>query len=256
MGTFGSFFSEALGTFFLLLVILAVTDERNELNIKPVAPIIIGLALATIALSLGYETGFSLNGARDFGPRLFTFLVGYGVEVFSTSCFYFWIPIVAPVVGGLVAGLEQLEEITKRSGKSRRTQNAFYTVKSLECWGVIRCGLNISRPKWCTKTVYNEIQQICKRRIPYKSPGILKDLVKLNNTNELENKLKSINQRLEDPITTFSIEILIYLFEFVYPDGTIIQRGNISESTYRLYVIDMCLMKLLSGLQADLIYKP
>ncbi|CAJ0639825.1 169_t:CDS:2 [Entrophospora sp. SA101] len=152
--------------------------------------------------------------------------------------------------------LEQLEEITKRSGKSRRTQNAFYTVKSLECWGVIRCGLNISRPKWCTKTVYNEIQQICKRRIPYKSPGILKDLVKLNNTNELENKLKSINQRLEDPITTFSIEILIYLFEFVYPDGTIIQRGNISESTYRLYVIDMCLMKLLSGLQADLIYKP
>nr|CAG8532012.1 13344_t:CDS:2 [Entrophospora candida] len=105
MGTFGSFFSEALGTFFLLLVILAVTDERNELNIKPVAPIIIGLALATIALSLGYETGFSLNGARDFGPRLFTFLVGYGIEVFSTSCFYFWIPIVAPVVGGLIAGL-------------------------------------------------------------------------------------------------------------------------------------------------------
>jgi MIP family channel proteins len=104
MGTFGSFFSEALGTFFLLLVILAVTDERNSTSNKPVAPLIIGLALATIALSFGYETGFSLNGARDFGPRLFTFFVGYGVKVFSTSHFYFWIPLVAPIVGGLIAG--------------------------------------------------------------------------------------------------------------------------------------------------------
>ncbi|CAG8438806.1 12627_t:CDS:2 [Acaulospora morrowiae] len=80
MGTLGSFFSEALGTFFLLLVILSVTDSHR------------------------YETGFALNGARDFGPRLFTFLVGYGVEVFTASKFYFWIPLVAPVVGGLSAG--------------------------------------------------------------------------------------------------------------------------------------------------------
>ncbi|CAG8574845.1 1212_t:CDS:2 [Acaulospora morrowiae] len=105
MGTLGSFFSEALGTFFLLLVILAVTDShRNHPNITIVAPIIIGLGLFTIAISFGYETGFALNGARDFGPRLFTFLVGYGVEVFTASKFYFWIPLVAPVVGGLSAG--------------------------------------------------------------------------------------------------------------------------------------------------------
>ncbi|CAG8464959.1 17020_t:CDS:2 [Acaulospora colombiana] len=105
MGIIGSFFSEALGTFFLLLVILSVTDNvRNHPSTTIVAPLTIGLGLFTIAISLGYETGFALNGARDFGPRLFTFLVGYGVEVFTTSHFYFWVPLVAPVIGGLSAG--------------------------------------------------------------------------------------------------------------------------------------------------------
>ena len=89
---------------FLLLIILALTDERNAPTSRIVTPITIGLTLTAIAISFGYETGFSLNGARDFGPRLFTFLVGYGVEVFSANGFYFWIPIVAPIVGGLVAG--------------------------------------------------------------------------------------------------------------------------------------------------------
>ncbi|CAG8570553.1 8035_t:CDS:2, partial [Ambispora leptoticha] len=100
----GAFFSEALGTFFLLLVILAVTDERNTPTSKFAAPFTIGLALTTIALAGGWETGFSLNPARDFGPRLFTFVAGYGVEVFSAAKLYFWIPLVAPIVGGLVAG--------------------------------------------------------------------------------------------------------------------------------------------------------
>ncbi|CAG8854038.1 19924_t:CDS:2, partial [Gigaspora margarita] len=62
----GAFFSEFIGTFFLLLIILAATDERNLPNTRTLSPLIIGLALTTIAISLGYETGFSLNGARDF----------------------------------------------------------------------------------------------------------------------------------------------------------------------------------------------
>lgn len=105
MSNAGAFLSEALGTFFLLLVILAVTDERNVPTARIVTPITIGLTLTAIAISFGYETGFSLNGARDFGPRLFTFIVGYGTEVFTANGFYFWIPIIAPIVGGLVAGL-------------------------------------------------------------------------------------------------------------------------------------------------------
>lgn len=105
MNPLGSFFSEAIGTFFLVLIILAATDDvRNTSDSKPLAPITIGIGLLVIAISFGYETGFALNPARDFGPRFFTFLVGYGTKVFSASNFYFWIPLVAPVVGGLVAG--------------------------------------------------------------------------------------------------------------------------------------------------------
>jgi aquaglyceroporin related protein len=104
VGTGAAFFSESLGTFFLILVILAVTDEKNA-SIKSGGPFIIGLSLTTIGIALGYETGFSLNGARDFGPRLFTSLAGYGVEVFTADHWYFWVPVVAPVVGGLIAGL-------------------------------------------------------------------------------------------------------------------------------------------------------
>ncbi|CAJ0836496.1 15312_t:CDS:2 [Entrophospora sp. SA101] len=141
-----------------------------------------------------------------------------------------------------------LKEATNLSGHVMRLEN----------WGVIRCGLNISRPKWCAEADYNEIQQICKKKAPYISPSrTLKEIVKLDHKNKLDNnKLVNINQELKDPLTTFSIRILKYLFEFVYPNNTIIQRGNISESSYKLYVINICLMKLLSGLQDDLIYKP
>jgi len=100
----GAFFSEALGTFFLVLVILATNDERNVPTAKFSAPITIGLTLTTIALAGGWETGFSLNPARDFGPRLFTFFAGYGIKVFSLDQFYFWVPLVAPIFGGLSAG--------------------------------------------------------------------------------------------------------------------------------------------------------
>ncbi|CAJ0631731.1 7566_t:CDS:2 [Entrophospora sp. SA101] len=82
-------------------------------------------------------------------------------------------------------------------------------------WGVIRCGLNISRPKWCAEADYNEIQQICKKKAPYISPSrTLKEIVKLDHKNKLDNnKLVNINQELEDPLTTFSIRILKYLGE-------------------------------------------
>lgn len=105
ISTANAFFSEALGTFFLLIVILAVTDEKNHPISKFHAPFSIGLALTVIIVALGYLTGASLNGARDFGPRLFTFFIGYGIKVFSANHFYFWVPLVAPIVGGLTAGL-------------------------------------------------------------------------------------------------------------------------------------------------------
>jgi len=98
-----AFLTEAVGTFFLVLTILAVTDHRHNPN-NTIAPLAIGLSLTCIALSFGHLTGFALNSARDFGPRLFTFLAGYGTDVWTADNYYFVVPLVAPIVGGLVSG--------------------------------------------------------------------------------------------------------------------------------------------------------
>jgi glycerol uptake facilitator protein len=55
-----------------------------------------------IGASFGLNTGYAINPARDFGPRLWIAIVSGGAS-FSADNYYFWIPIVAPLLGG-VAG--------------------------------------------------------------------------------------------------------------------------------------------------------
>jgi glycerol uptake facilitator protein len=54
-----------------------------------------------IGASFGRNTGYAINPARDFGPRLWVALVSGGQSL-SVHNFYFWIPIVAPLAGGVV----------------------------------------------------------------------------------------------------------------------------------------------------------
>ena len=54
-----------------------------------------------IGLSLGGLTGFAINPARDLGPRLASAVFGWGMSVFRSHDGYFWVPIVAPLVGGV-----------------------------------------------------------------------------------------------------------------------------------------------------------
>ncbi|RHY65533.1 hypothetical protein DYB30_002097 [Aphanomyces astaci] len=95
------FIDEIVGSFLLLLGIFAITDKRNNPADPGSRPAIIGMLLAGIAMSFGYNTGFALNPARDFGPRLFTLMAGWGGNVFVYGNGYFWVPIFAPVFGGL-----------------------------------------------------------------------------------------------------------------------------------------------------------
>ncbi|KAF8880160.1 aquaporin-like protein [Infundibulicybe gibba] len=93
------FFSEFLATTILLLGLLAITDKRNKVP-SGIVPIALFFVILGIASSLGMETGFALNPARDFGPRLLTSMVGYGGAVYTfRSQYWLWCPILAPILG-------------------------------------------------------------------------------------------------------------------------------------------------------------
>jgi glycerol uptake facilitator protein len=98
----GNLFSEFLGTAVLLFGVRAVTDRRNAAPGMNLEPILVGAVVWAIGLSLGGLTGYAINPARDFGPRLASCVFGWGTSVFRSHNGYFWVPIVAPLVGGVV----------------------------------------------------------------------------------------------------------------------------------------------------------
>jgi glycerol uptake facilitator protein len=101
VGTFGAFGDEFIGTALLVGLILTIVDARNQPVQGNLNPLIIGLLIVAIGASFGLNTGYAINPARDFGPRLWIAIVSGGASL-SADNYYFWIPIVAPLLGGAV----------------------------------------------------------------------------------------------------------------------------------------------------------
>jgi glycerol uptake facilitator protein len=99
VGMFGQFGDEFIGTALLVGLIFAITDGRNQPVQGNLNPLIIGFLIVAIGASFGLNTGYAINPARDFGPRLWIAIVSGG-ESFANS--YWWIPIVATLLGGVV----------------------------------------------------------------------------------------------------------------------------------------------------------
>src|SRR5690606_355673 len=111
----GNFIAEFVGTFVLVLVVLAIGANTTSLDLGPdidlqdafavaVNPLIVGLVVFGIGLSLGGPTGYAINPARDLGPRIAYALLpikGKGDPGWG----YAWIPVIAPVAGGIAAAL-------------------------------------------------------------------------------------------------------------------------------------------------------
>lgn len=103
----GAFRDQVIGTAILLLLILALTDMLNSPPGANLAPFVIGLVVVAIGMAFGTNAGYAINPARDFGPRLASFLTGYGGAWRDQyGNFYFWVPILGPLIGGVLgAGL-------------------------------------------------------------------------------------------------------------------------------------------------------
>jgi glycerol uptake facilitator protein len=68
---------QTIGTALLLLMIFAITDERNTPPGANMTPLMVGLIVVVIGMAFGGMHGYAINPARDFGPRLFTVVAGF-----------------------------------------------------------------------------------------------------------------------------------------------------------------------------------
>jgi glycerol uptake facilitator protein len=110
----GPFIDQIIGTAFLLMLVVAVIDARNQAVGSNLAALIIGFIVAAIGMSYGPNAGYAINPARDFGPRLISYAFGWGqvampgtyhVPLSNNFTAYFWIPIVGPLIGGVIGVL-------------------------------------------------------------------------------------------------------------------------------------------------------
>ena len=101
-----AFSDQVIGTAILVAVIFALTSAVNNPPLANIGPLIIGLLVVGIGLGWGANAGYAINPARDFGPRLASFITGYHDAWFSANGpeLYFWVPIIAPIIGGLIGG--------------------------------------------------------------------------------------------------------------------------------------------------------
>ncbi|WP_113699845.1 MIP/aquaporin family protein [Nonomuraea lactucae] len=101
--TWGAFRDQVIGTAILLFLVIAITDLRNSAPAANLAPVVVGLLVVAIGFAWGTNAGYAINPARDFGPRLASFLTGYETAWQDQyGQLYFWVPIVGPIIGGLI----------------------------------------------------------------------------------------------------------------------------------------------------------
>ncbi|GMR32496.1 hypothetical protein PMAYCL1PPCAC_02691, partial [Pristionchus mayeri] len=104
MSVWGSLLDQIIGTAILSGLICCITDKRHKIHSAAV-PVLAGAIMTMVAMTFGANGGFAINPARDLGPRLWCLIAGYGWESFSANSYYFWIPLVGPMIGAVVGAL-------------------------------------------------------------------------------------------------------------------------------------------------------
>lgn len=89
----GQFFSEFIASTILMFVIFALKDDGN-LGAGNLTPLALFFLIFGIGACFGWETGYAINLARDFGPRLMSYMLGYGTDVWKAGNYYFWVSLI------------------------------------------------------------------------------------------------------------------------------------------------------------------
>jgi glycerol uptake facilitator len=101
--TVANIITEIIGTFLLVFGVLTIV-ANDAPGASGLTPLLVGLLVLAIGLSLGGPTGYAINPARDLGPRIMHAILpipGKGPSDWG----YAWIPVVAPIIGGVLGGL-------------------------------------------------------------------------------------------------------------------------------------------------------
>ncbi|KTG46483.1 hypothetical protein cypCar_00004124 [Cyprinus carpio] len=96
------FFDQMIGTAALIVCILAIVDPYNNPIPQGLEAFTVGFVVLVIGQSMGFNSGYAVNPARDLGPRIFTAIAGWGSEVFSANSYWSFVPIFAPFIGALL----------------------------------------------------------------------------------------------------------------------------------------------------------
>ncbi|KAL2311801.1 Aquaglycerol porin aqy3 [Schizosaccharomyces pombe] len=99
-----AFFDEFIGTAVLVGCLLAILDDTNSPPTQGMTAFIVGLLIAAIGMALGYQTSFTLNPARDLGPRMFAWWIGYGPHAFHLYHWWWTWGAWGGTIGGGIAG--------------------------------------------------------------------------------------------------------------------------------------------------------
>ena len=97
---FFNLLTEAIGSFVLVFAVLFMISPSTSLGALDALPV--ALLVLGIGLSLGGPTGYAINPARDLGPRIMHAILPIGKKG-PSDWRYSWIPVLGPLVGGIVA---------------------------------------------------------------------------------------------------------------------------------------------------------
>jgi len=97
-----TFIDQVVGTAFLMIFLMALTYDFNHMISEVAKPFAFSFIIVGIISAFSINAGAAINPARDFGPRLFgSFIYGWN-DVFRIHNYFFLVPIIGPIVGGII----------------------------------------------------------------------------------------------------------------------------------------------------------